>query len=436
MKRLRHLPKLLGAYRQARRLRFTDRAALVRHQDAMLDGFLRHVAAHSPCYRAYAGAPLAVWPRMDKARMLADFDRINTAGLRLTDVMAEALAAEHSRDFAPLLSGYTVGLSSGTSGRRGVFVVSDAERAAWAGTLLAKALPGGLFGQVHRVALLLRANSNLYETVRLPWLKFRFFDLFAPFDAVMADLAAYRPTVVVAPAQVLRELALQRDGLAAMPPFQAISAAEVLDARDRALIECAFGRVHELYQATEGFLAATCSHHRLHLNEEYLHVEPEWLPYAGDGRRRFVPVITDFSRLTQPVVRYRLDDILVAAQAPCPCGSATLAIDAIEGRCDDALVLPSTRAGNVTVFADLVNRVLARTLPPAVDYRLVQNEARVLRLHSEADDATAAHTVRVLRDVLARQGVDVAALAVDHAPFAADFAPTAKRRRIVRVCQP
>jgi hypothetical protein len=90
----------------------------------------------------------------------------------------------------------------------------------------------------------------------------------------------------------------------------------------------------------------------------------------------------------------------------------------------------------VTVFADLVNRVLARTLPPAADYRLVQKDARALRLHTEADDATAAHTVRVLRDVLARQGVDVAALAVDHAPLATDFAPTAKRRRIVRECQP
>lgn len=436
MKRLRHIPKLLGAYRQARRLRFTDRAALERRQHALLDGFLRHVAAHSPYYAPYAGQPLAAWPRMDKARMLADFDRINTAGLRLADVMDEALAAEHSRDFAPLLRGYTVGLSSGTSGRRGVFVVSDAERAAWAGTLLAKALPGGLFGQVHRVALLLRANSNLYETVRLPWLKFQFFDLFAPFGDVVAGLAAYRPTVVVAPAQVLRELALQRDRLGGLPPFQAISAAEVLDGRDRALIECAFGRVHELYQATEGFLAATCSHHRLHLNEEYLHVEPEWLPDAGDGRRRFVPVITDFSRLTQPVVRYRLDDILVAASAPCPCGSATLAIDAVEGRCDDALVLPSARAGDVTVFADLVNRALARTLPPTADYRLVQNEASALRLHTEVDAATAAQTLRALREVLARQGVNVDALRVEHAPLDADFAPTAKRRRIVRACQP
>jgi hypothetical protein len=38
----------------------------------------------------------------------------------------------------------TVGLSSGTSGNRGVFLVSRAERLRWAGILLGRALPGHL----------------------------------------------------------------------------------------------------------------------------------------------------------------------------------------------------------------------------------------------------------------------------------------------------
>lgn len=436
MKRIRHVPKVLRAYWRARRLQFTERAALLSHQHLMLQQFMALVTEYSPFYAAYAGAPLSDWPQMDKPRMLANFGRINTVGLQLEDVMAAALAAERSRDFTPTLRGYTVGLSSGTSGRRGAFVVSSQERAAWAGTLLAKALPGGLFDPGQRVALLLRANSNLYETIRLPWLKFAFFDLLQPFADTAAALAAYRPTVVVAPAQVLRELALGRRHGSTMRPFTAVSVAEVLDARDRALIEDAFGPVHELYQATEGFLGATCSQHRLHLNEAYLHVEQEWLLPAAEGRRRFVPVITDFSRLTQPIVRYRLDDVLVASQAPCSCGNVELAIDAVEGRCDDALQLPQRQGGLVTVFADVMHRIIAQALPLEAEYQLVQNGPCRLKLLSNTDVATARQCRQVLSAMLEQQGVDVAALAFEMAPLNVLFDPAVKRRRVVRACQP
>ena len=430
--------KVVRAYWRARRLRFADRRELEQHQRVMLDRLLRLVTRYSPCYQAYGGAPLRDWPMMDKQRMLDNFNLVNTAGLMLDDVWRAAIAAEQSRDFETMVRSrardYTVGLSSGTSGRRGVFVVSDHERATWAGTLLAKALPGGLLVPNQRIALLLRSNSNLYETVRMPWLRFKYFDLFKPFAQNLDELAEFRPTVVVAPAQVLREMALRKLSWPARSPFQAISVAEVLDTRDRTLIESAFGKVQEIYQATEGLLATTCPHFRLHLLEEYLHIETEWLPDVGDGKRRFLPVITDFSRLTQPVIRYRLDDVLVLDEKPCTCGSATRVIESIEGRNDDVLMLPTQRGPRLPVFADLVSRVLALQLPPQADYQLVQADGFALRLHTDADVAVARSTMLALADVLERQGVDVAALNMDIAALPAEFSPTAKRRRIVRMC--
>ncbi len=93
---------------------------------------------------------------------------------------------------------------------------------------------------------------------------------------------------------MLRELAIAvLAGELAVRPKRVISVAEVLEPQDRALIERAFGPLHQVYQATEGFPASTCEHGVLHLNEEFVHIEPEWL---DDEQRRFVPVITDFSR--------------------------------------------------------------------------------------------------------------------------------------------
>ena len=421
---------LLLAYWRTRRLRFADRAQLDAYQEKKLTVFMATLCARSTYFAPFRALPLAQWPTMNKALMLEHFDTMNTAGVQLAPAMEAAMAAERSRDFTPAVGDITVGLSSGTSSQRAVFTVSPREKAQWAGVMLAKALPDGLFSG-ERVALFLRANSNLYTAVRSPWLTFAFYDLFEPFDSLCARLAQYQPSVIVAPAQVLRQLALRvLDGSLALAPKKVISVAEVLEAQDRALIVQAFGAVHEIYQATEGFLASSCEHGVLHLNEEYVHVEPQWL---DEQQRRFVPVITDFTRITQPIVRYRLDDILLARATPCPCGRVTRAIDGIEGRCDDMLVLPATDGKNISVFADVLTRAFAQALPADGDYRLVQQGETTLQLHANQDDAALAALKAHLEGVLRGLGVAIERLDWAVSRDLPAFDPTMKRRRIRRL---
>ncbi|SDI66662.1 F390 synthetase-related protein [Paraburkholderia phenazinium] len=422
------LPETLWSYWQTRRLRFASRVALEQYQQRRLSLFIQRHLTRSPWFAQYLSQPLQTWPLMNKAVMMEHFDRINTAGLKLTDVLACAMHAEHSRDFKATVNGYSVGLSTGTSGSRGVFVVSPQEQAKWAGVLLAKLLPRGLF-HGERVALFLRANNNLYASVRNPWLSFEFFDLFEPFEAHFERLNRYDPTIVVGPAQVLRSLALARTaGHLTINPHKVISGAEVLDPLDKTLIGASLGTVGEVYQATEGFLAATCAHGTLHLNEAHIHVEPQWLDDT-----RFVPVITDFTRVTQPIVRYRLDDILVRRTTPCPCNSHEMALERIEGRCDDLLRLPAANGGApVEVFADGLSRALAQTLPRSADYRLVQTGPASLALYVDAPGAPLAQHQTDLSAYLQRVGVAAARLQWelhDCLP-APDY--SAKRRRITR----
>ena len=422
---------LLLSYWRTRRLRFADRAQLAAYQQRQLARFIDTLCARSAYFAPFRALPLAQWPSMNKALMLEHFDTINTAGIELAPAMEAAMVAERSRDFTPAVGDITVGLSSGTSSQRAVFAVSPREKAQWAGVMLARALPDGLFSG-EKVALFLRANSNLYTAVRSPWLTFAFYDLFQPFESLCAELVAYRPSVIVAPAQVLRQLALGViEGRLLLAPKKVISVAEVLEAQDRALIVQAFGAVHEIYQATEGFLASSCEHGVLHLNEEYVHIEPQWL---DEQQRRFVPVITDFTRITQPIVRYRLDDILLARATPCPCGRVTRAIDGIEERCDDMLLLPSLREGQtVAVFADVLMRAFAQALPADGDYRLVQLGEATLQLHAAQNAAGLAALRLHLEGVLAGLGV-----AVERLDWILDgdlppFDPTMKRRRIRRL---
>ena len=369
---------ILWHYAQARRRfgRWKTRAALEAWQERQVQRHLATVAGRSPYFRGRVGqfglAGWRDWPLLGKADMMRHFDTWNTAGVTLEAAWAIATAAERTRDFAAMLSGMAVGLSSGTSGSRGIFLASGAERRLWAGTLLARTLQGTLL-QPHRAALFLRADSPLYGTVDSRRFQFSFFDLYRPLDEHWPRLRALRPTIVAAPPSVLVQLAAQPGAPTWLaPPRILLSVADVLDAADRERIERGLGvRVGQVYQATEGFLAATCPHGRLHWNEDSVVVQKEWLDAA---HTRYAPVITDFRRLTQPIVRYRLDDVIVAHEGPpCPCGSLFGVLGGVEGRCDDVLQLPG--AGDdrpVVVFPDFVRRALLLGLPDGVSYSVVQ----------------------------------------------------------------
>ncbi len=316
---------------------------------------------------------LADVPIVDKATVLADFAGFNVHGIDLDTALAAARAAERSRDFrATLPGGVTVGLSSGTSGRPGVFLVDDDERRRWAATVLGRLLDPRSLAQLGqawrpplRIAFCLRANSNLYESVASRRVDFRFVDLVAPFDAVLAGVVDARPDVLVAPSSVLVEFARAAErGALAVAPRLVVAVAEVLDPTDADRVERAWGvRPRRVYQATEGLLALDCAHGRLHLNEQGVVIEPEWLDGDGDGCR-CVPIVTDLERSTQLVVRYRLDDVLrlPAVASPCPCGNPARVIEAVEGRADEVVEATGADGRRVRVFPDTVRRAMALAL--------------------------------------------------------------------------
>lgn len=426
---MKRLIKILWSYWQTRRRHFTSRQQLESYQRQRISVFALSTLRKSPYFSQYVDKPMHEWPMMDKAIMMDNFDRMNTAGLCLDQVLQCAMNAELSRDFTPTVNGFSVGLSSGTSHRRGIFVVSPEEQTRWAGVLLAKILPRGLF-HGERVALFLRANNNLYSAVDNRWISFRFYDLFSAFDQQLKMLESYQPSIIVAPASVLRALALSViNKKIPLKPRCVISVAEVLEPLDKALLHQVFGDVREVYQATEGFLGVTCSHGSMHLNEEFIHIEPQWL-----DERRFVPIITDFTRVTQPIVRYRLDDVLIKRSDSCPCGSHSMAIERIEGRCDDVLILPAKNSDEmIPVFADVCSRVFAQTLPLTADYQLTLNNKAELTLSVEGDQALALRCQHSLNQAFARLGVDVFALewTISTDILATSF--TQKRRRILHL---
>jgi putative adenylate-forming enzyme len=145
-----------------------------------------------------------------------------------------------------------------------------------------------------------------------------------------------------------------------------------LDELDRRRIEDRDGlRVEQIYQATEGLLGISCEHGLIHLNEPFILVEPEW---QDTERTRMIPIVTDLKRRSQPVIRYRLNDVLRVAEGPCGCGRPSLALAGVDGRRDDVLWLNGTGA-LIPVFPDVLARTILRGVQDLRDFE-VQELAR------------------------------------------------------------
>ncbi|MFN7180008.1 F390 synthetase-related protein [Hyphomonas sp.] len=357
----------LSAYwrTKARAARLNTRSALLAWQSRRLTRFLTSEAPRAEAFANLSGHPLTDFPMMDKAALMAGFQRYNIAGISADDAW-QALAATGR------INRFSVGASTGTSGNRGLYLVSDAERYLWLGTLLAKALPD-LLARRYRVAVMLPRSSRLYDAANESGrLALRFFDLTEGLETQLADVAAFRPNVLVAPPHALVALARADLPLSLAKVF---SGAEVLDPLDRAEIEARFGlTVREIYMATEGLFGVACDHGTLHLCEDC--VAFEWEPEGGLAK----PLVTDFTRRSQLMIRYRMNDLLRLSHTTCPCGSPLQAVSEIAGRADDSFRLRRADGAAITVTPDILRNAILGANRDITDFRLVQTGAASLRL--------------------------------------------------------
>ena len=164
--------------------KFKSRDALEKFQKDKFNEHIKYVIEKSVFYREYYKGyninNLSSLPCIDKKIMMENFDSLNTVGLNKDECFEVAFKAENSRDFSPMINGNIIGLSSGTSGNRWLFIISEEDKSKWTGTILAKALKESILRK-QKVAFFLRANSNLYESVKSNHIKFEFFDYYYHF---------------------------------------------------------------------------------------------------------------------------------------------------------------------------------------------------------------------------------------------------------------
>jgi len=231
----------------------------------------------------------------------------------------------------------------------------------------------------------LRANSNLYTSVHSELLSFRFFDLLHEPSQHIKPLNLLQPDILIAQPSMLMLLAkAQEKGELAIRPSQVISVAEVLEDSDKNYLTEVFKQpISQVYQCTEGFLGYCCREGRLHLNEDFVHIEKR---YIDDENVRFHPIITDFTRKSQPIIRYELNDILWEESLPCLCGSPMISLRCIEGRSDDSFRLQNKQGIWLTIFPDFIRRAMLIAGDDIPPYVVEQTEGAEVVVHLTCDE--------------------------------------------------
>ena len=373
--------RILSTYLQFRNRLFTSRKKLEAYQQKKLKKHLEFVTEKSAFYRKYKGHELKDFPMIDKGIMMENFDTINTVGIKKEEALEFAVNAERTRKFDDKLKNITVGLSSGTSHSRGAFLVEKTETEKWAGFVLAKFLPHGILGK-YKIAFFMRANSNLYQSVGSKNIRFEFYDIYADMDKNIEKLEKNGADILVAqPSALLMIAAALDEKKIDIHPETVISIAEVLEKEDEERIKKSFGTdvIHQVYQCTEGCLATTCKYGTLHLNEDIVFIEKEYI-----DKNRFIPIITDFERTSQPIIRYRLNDVLVEKKEKCRCGSACTALEKIEGREDDVFIFHGEEK-EIKIFPDFIRRCILFS-GNISDYRIVQQADGSISIYADIDD--------------------------------------------------
>jgi putative adenylate-forming enzyme len=189
-------------------------------------------------------------------------------------------------------------------------------------------------------------------------------------DELIGIINRKRINVLAGPPSLLKMIAEKSDVLAA--PLKAIvSYAEVLDAPTSTLLAKKFcAPVIQIYQCSEGFIASTCPHGNLHINEDTILVEEEDIGRPSSEVRNVI--LTDLYRVTQPIIRYRLGDLLEFDTEPCPCGSSFRRIKVIHGRSDDIFHLRDAAGQIRYLFPDYVRRSINQASGDIIEYQALQ----------------------------------------------------------------
>jgi putative adenylate-forming enzyme len=362
------------------RFRHFNEKKIRNYQEKRIRHVVKYAVAHSAFFRKYySGYDMNdVWnlPVMNKKIMMDNLTGCNTVGLAGDEIISFCLEVEKTRDFTRRLNGLNIGMSSGTSGNKGIEIVTKEEE---------KYMKSALFARFDfpkkakiNLAFILRVSAPAFSLDRLGH-KLTYVSQLDTIENIDRQLEKINPNIISAPPSMLKLLANEhKNGNLKVSPDKLISYAEVLYPDVKKYLEEVFRcPVHQIYKCTEGPIGMSCKYGNLHINEDLVAIQT--LDDSGNpvppGQPCKKLIITDLHKKALPVIRYEMNDIITVSRENCRCGSAFRVIEEIKGRTDD-IFWGIRKADNKKhfIFQDYISRMIITASDDIEDFQAIQKD--------------------------------------------------------------
>jgi len=339
---------------------------------------------------------------------------------------AEELVDDPSRIGEWFLGKYTVMTTSGTTGRRGIFLADDRTMAVvtammlrWFGDWLSAGDVLKIIARRGRMAMVMATSGHFASAVAAARLKKRrgkrveVLSAHVPMTELVARLNRFQPAMLAPYASMAALLADEQEAgrLDIHPVLLALSAEGLPQAEYGRIARVFDAKVGNSYAASECmFMSAMCGEGWLHVNMDWVVFEPVDADYrpVAPGEQSHTVLISNLANRVQPILRYDLGDSVLQRPDPCPCGNPLPAIR-VQGRSADVLTF-RTSGGDVRLpplaLTQPIEGVRGVTL-----FQLAQTAPERLELRLQIASAANADTVwreaeAGLRKVLAEHGLE------------------------------
>ncbi|HUK02143.1 MAG TPA: AMP-binding protein [Steroidobacteraceae bacterium] len=403
------------------------RTRLQAHQQARLADLRRFVLRASPFYarfhKALEARPFGDLPVLSKATLMEEFDQLVTdRSLRLAELESYLNQPQGELYYR---GRYIVLSTSGSTGRRGVFVYSRDE---WLAGMAALTRPiswqrSGGSRRPQRGALIASGTWWHYSAragaaLNSKLLPIRRIDAAAPLSQIVAQLNEWQPVGLAAYPSVLRQLVQEQSaGRLRIALRNIATSAEVLTEEDRRAAQRAWGaRLYDTYGATEyAPIASECAfgHRHLFENGALIEIVDRHGRAVPDGEPGEQVLLTVFDRRVQPLIRYALSDVVRILPGECECGRPYRMIERIEGRIEDVLQFArrDDPGARVPIHPNIFHQELERV--PASGWQVIQRgDALSVNLLELRDEAVVSQLPARLRAVLESRNARVSEITV------------------------
>lgn len=229
----------------------------------------------------------------------------------------------------------------------------------------------------------LACGMSRYLQLKMPKKKNKItVDVNASEDKIIKELNDFKPSMLSGYPSNLALLADYKE--LSISPDVVITGGELLTDEIRKKLSDRFScYVQTHYSCTEaGEIACECSEGHLHINEDWVIVEPvdkDNNP-VGFGVRSDKVLITNLSNYIQPFIRYELTDRIIVHNEKCKCGKNSCWLE-IEGRTDDILEFEN----GVSIAPMSFYKVLEE-IPEIKRFQLIQRSKNKLELRLLTDE--------------------------------------------------